>query len=138
MAKISVQNLNGDKVKDLSLNDKIWNIKVNEAVLYDAIVFAKAGLRQGTAKTKTRGEVAGGGRKPYRQKGTGSARQGSKSSPVLRRSISIYFSTISSSCSTVVSYFGSSIANCRISHSRTIIRTASLSHPVISKITELA
>lgn len=84
MAKISVQNLNGDKVKDLSLNDKIWNIKVNEAVLYDAIVFAKAGLRQGTAKTKTRGEVAGGGRKPYRQKGTGSARQGSKSSPVLR------------------------------------------------------
>lgn len=81
MAKIELLNTKGEKVKDLNLNDKIWNIKVNETVLHDAIVFALSGLRQGTANTKTRGEVRGGGRKPWRQKGTGRARQGSIRSP---------------------------------------------------------
>lgn len=84
MAKINLLNLSGEKVKDLTLNDKIWNIEVNESVLFDAITFAQAGLRQGTAKTKTRGEVSGGGRKPWRQKGTGRARQGSNRSPQWR------------------------------------------------------
>lgn len=81
MAKIKVLNLKGEQVSDLTLNDKIWNIEINEAVLYDAITFARAGLRQGTHKAKTRGEVSGGGRKPYKQKGTGRARQGSTRSP---------------------------------------------------------
>lgn len=84
MAKINLLNLSGEKVKDLTLSDKIWNTEVNEAVLFDAITFAQAGLRQGTAKTKTRGEVSGGGRKPWRQKGTGRARQGSNRSPQWR------------------------------------------------------
>ena len=84
MAKINLLNLSVEKVKDLTLNDKIWNIEVNESVLFDAITFAQAGLRQGTAKTKTRGEVSGGGRKPWRQKGTGRARQGSNRSPQWR------------------------------------------------------
>ena len=81
MAKVSVINLKGEKVKDLTISDSIWNIEVNNVVLYDAIKFARAALRQGTAKTKTRGEVSGGGRKPWKQKGTGRARQGSIRSP---------------------------------------------------------
>ena len=81
MAKINLLNLKGEKVSDLTLNDKVWNIEINNAVLYDAITFARAGLRQGTHKAKTRGEVSGGGRKPYKQKGTGRARQGSTRSP---------------------------------------------------------
>ena len=84
MAKVKLLNLNGEKVKDLTLNDKIWNIEINDAVLYDAITFARAGMRQGTAKTKTRAEVSGGGRKPWKQKGTGRARQGSTRSPQWR------------------------------------------------------
>lgn len=84
MAKIKLLNLNGEKVKDLTLNDKIWNIEINEAVLYDAITFARAGMRQGTSAAKTRGEVSGGGRKPWKQKGTGRARQGSIRSPQWR------------------------------------------------------
>lgn len=81
MAKVSVINLKGEKIKDLTISDSIWNIEVNNVVLYDAIKFARAALRQGTAKTKTRGEVSGGGRKPWKQKGTGRARQGSIRSP---------------------------------------------------------
>lgn len=81
MAKIKLLNLKGEAIKDLTLNDSIWNIEVNEPVLFDAITFAQAGMRQGTAKTKTRAEVSGGGRKPYKQKGTGRARQGSIRSP---------------------------------------------------------
>ena len=84
MAKIGLLNLKGEKVKDITLNDKIWNIKVNETVLHDAITFAMAGMRQGTASTKSRGEVSGGGKKPWRQKGTGRARQGSIRSPQWR------------------------------------------------------
>ena len=81
MAKTQVLNLKGEKVKDITLKDSVWNIEVNEPVMHDAIVLAQASLRQGTASTKTRSEVSGGGRKPYKQKGTGNARQGSTRSP---------------------------------------------------------
>lgn len=81
MAKVQVLNLKGEKVKDITLKDSVWNIEINEPVIHDAIVLARASLRQGTASTKTRSEVSGGGRKPYKQKGTGNARQGSTRSP---------------------------------------------------------
>ena len=66
-----------EKIKDLKLNKEIFGIEPNDNVLYDAIITARNGLRQGTYSTKTRSEVSGGGRKPWRQKGTGRARQGS-------------------------------------------------------------
>lgn len=81
MAKIDVLNLKGEKVKDITLKDSVWNIEVNTSVMHDAIVLAQASQRQGTASTKTRSEVSGGGRKPWKQKGTGNARQGSTRSP---------------------------------------------------------
>ena len=81
MAKIDVLNLKGEKVKDLTLKESVWNTEINEVVMRDAIILAQASLRQGTASTKTRTEVSGGGRKPYKQKGTGNARQGSTRSP---------------------------------------------------------
>ena len=77
MEKISVINLKGDKVNDITLNAEVWGIVPNDAVLYDAITLARNSQRQGTHETKTRSEVSGGGRKPWRQKGTGRARQGS-------------------------------------------------------------
>ena len=77
MTKISVKNLNGEKVKDLTLTDNIWNIEVNEDSLKKMIRLQLDATRQGTRKTKNRSEVSGGGRKPWRQKGTGRARQGS-------------------------------------------------------------
>ena len=77
MTKISVKNLNGEKVKDLTLNDNVWNIEVNEDSLKKMIRLQLDATRQGTRKTKNRSEVSGGGRKPWRQKGTGRARQGS-------------------------------------------------------------
>ena len=84
MPKISVLNVNGQKVKDIKLNDNIWSIEPNDAVIYDAIRLATASLRQGTHSVETRAEVSGGGRKPWRQKGTGNARQGSTRSPQWR------------------------------------------------------
>ena len=81
MAKTQVLNLKGEKVKDITLKDSVWNVEVNEVAMRDAIVVAQASQRQGTASTKTRSEVSGGGRKPYKQKGTGNARQGSTRSP---------------------------------------------------------
>ena len=75
--KISVKNLAGEKVKDLTLNDAVWNIEANDLVLKKMIKLQLDSMRQGTHKTKTRSEVSGGGRKPWRQKGTGRARQGS-------------------------------------------------------------
>ncbi len=75
--KLEVLNLNGEKIKDINLDKEIFGIEPNNKVLKDAIVLAQASLRQGTAKTKTRAEVSGGGRKPWKQKGTGNARQGS-------------------------------------------------------------
>mgnify|MGYP001091263463 CR=1 FL=1 len=77
MAKIKVLNLNGETKEDITLNDTVWNTEVNEIVLSDAIRLQMASLRQGTHDTKGRSEVSGGGRKPWRQKGTGRARQGS-------------------------------------------------------------
>ncbi len=77
MAKTKVLSLSGESKKDITLNDEIWNIEINEVVLTDAIKLQMASLRQGTHKTKDRSEVSGGGRKPWRQKGTGRARQGS-------------------------------------------------------------
>ncbi|MBQ6687054.1 MAG: 50S ribosomal protein L4 [Bacilli bacterium] len=77
MTKISVKNIKNEKVKDLTLNDNIWNIEINDDALLKAVKLQLAATRQGTHKTKTRSEVSGGGRKPWKQKGTGRARQGS-------------------------------------------------------------
>ncbi len=81
MAKIKVLNLNGETKEDITLNDTVWNTEVNEIVLSDAIRLQMASLRQGTHDTKGRSEVSGGGRKPWRQKGTGRARQGTIRAP---------------------------------------------------------
>ena len=81
MAKTNVITLKGENVKDITLNDSIWNIEVNEIVLSNAIKLQLASLRQGTHDTKGRSEVSGGGRKPWRQKGTGRARQGTIRAP---------------------------------------------------------
>lgn len=75
--KFELIDLNGKKVKDIDLNKEVFGIEPNDVVLKDAIVLGRAALRQGTHKAKTRAEVSGGGRKPWRQKGTGNARQGS-------------------------------------------------------------
>lgn len=77
MKKVELLNLKGEKVKDINLNENIFGIEPNKNVLYDAVILARASLRQGTHSTKNRSEVSGGGRKPWRQKGTGRARQGS-------------------------------------------------------------
>ena len=84
MAKIDVINLKGEKTSDLKLNDNIWNIETNDVVLKKALDLQMTSLRQGTHKTKTRSEVSGGGKKPYRQKGTGNARQGTIRAPHYR------------------------------------------------------
>ena len=77
MSKLDILNLKGEKVKDTKLNDNVFGIEPNDSVIYDAVVLYNASQRQGTHSTKTRSEVSGGGRKPWRQKGTGNARQGS-------------------------------------------------------------
>ncbi len=77
MKKVELLNLKGEKVKDINLNENVFGIEPNKNVLYDAIILSRASLRQGTHSTKNRSEVSGGGRKPWRQKGTGRARQGS-------------------------------------------------------------
>ena len=76
MKKVKLINLKGEEVKELKVNE-IFDITPNDKVLYDAIILQQASLRQGTHSTKTRSEVRGGGRKPWKQKGTGHARQGS-------------------------------------------------------------
>ena len=81
MSKLDMLNLNGEKVKEINLKDNVWNIEPNDAVLYNALILAGASRRQGSHSTKTRSEVSGGGRKPWRQKGTGRARQGSIRAP---------------------------------------------------------
>ena len=77
MSKLELLNVNGEKVKDIKLNDNVFGIEPNDIALKDALVLYTASTRQGTHSTKTRAEVSGGGRKPWRQKGTGNARQGS-------------------------------------------------------------
>ena len=81
MAKIKELNLKGEQVKDLTLNDEVFKIKGNDVVLKKAIRLQLDSQRQGTHDTKGRSEVSGGGRKPYRQKGTGNARQGTIRAP---------------------------------------------------------
>lgn len=84
MSKVSVLSQTGSSVGDIELNEAIFGIEPNEAVLFEAVVQQRASLRQGNHKVKNRSEVAGGGRKPWRQKGTGRARQGSIRSPQWR------------------------------------------------------
>ena len=81
MPKIDVYDINGKKVKELELNEAVFGIEPNEAVVHSVLVNFLANQRQGTQSTKTRSEVSGGGRKPWRQKGTGRARQGSIRAP---------------------------------------------------------
>ncbi len=81
MPKVALYNQNGTQVGDIELSDAVFGIEPNESVLHDAVVMQQASLRQGTHDVKGRSEVRGGGRKPWRQKGTGRARQGSIRSP---------------------------------------------------------
>lgn len=84
MAKTQLINLKGEKLKDITLADSVWSIEANDIVLKKAIDLQLAATRQGTHKTKTRSEVSGGGKKPWKQKGTGRARAGSSRSPIWR------------------------------------------------------
>ena len=81
MANVSVYNMEGKEVGTIELNDAVFGVEVNEHLVHMAVVAQLANKRQGTQKAKTRSEVSGGGRKPWRQKGTGHARQGSTRSP---------------------------------------------------------
>ena len=81
MANVSVYNMKGEEVGKMDLNDAVFGVEVNEHLVHMAVVQQLANRRQGTQKAKTRSEVSGGGRKPWRQKGTGHARQGSTRSP---------------------------------------------------------
>ena len=81
MAKVSVYNMEGKEVGSMELNDAVFGVEVNEHLVHMAVVAQLANKRQGTQKAKTRSEVSGGGRKPWRQKGTGHARQGSTRAP---------------------------------------------------------
>ncbi|MGM9999072.1 MAG: 50S ribosomal protein L4 [Candidatus Bruticola sp.] len=84
MPKVSLYNMKGETVGELELNQEVFAVPYNEALVHQVMVSMRANQRQGNAKTKTRGEVSGGGRKPFRQKGTGMARQGSRRSPLMR------------------------------------------------------
>jgi large subunit ribosomal protein L4 len=84
MPKVALLNQTGSQVGDIELNDYVFGIEPNEVVLFDAVVMQRASLRQGNHKVKNRSEVAGGGKKPWKQKGTGRARQGSIRSPQCR------------------------------------------------------
>ena len=81
MAKVSVYNIEGKVVGDMELNDAVFGVEVNTHLVHQAVVLQLANKRQGPQSAKTRSEVSGGGRKPWRQKGTGHARQGSTRSP---------------------------------------------------------
>ena len=81
MAKVAVYNIEGKEVETMELNDAVFGVEINEHLVHMAVVQQLANKRQGTQSAKTRSEVSGGGRKPWRQKGTGHARQGSTRSP---------------------------------------------------------
>ena len=81
MANVSVFNMEGNEVGTIELNDAVFGVEINENLVHQAVVLQLANNRQGTQKAKTRSEVSGGGRKPWRQKGTGHARQGSTRAP---------------------------------------------------------
>ncbi|MBU2701617.1 large subunit ribosomal protein L4 [Sporomusaceae bacterium BoRhaA] len=82
MPKVAVYNIAGEQTGELELNDNVFNVEVLDAVLHQAVMMQQANQRQGNASTKTRGFVRGGGRKPWKQKGTGRARSGSTRSPI--------------------------------------------------------
>lgn len=82
MPKVAVYNVSGEQVSEITLNDNVFGVEVNEHVLYEVVKNQLANKRQGTQSVKTRAEVRGGGRKPWRQKGTGRARHGSIRSPL--------------------------------------------------------
>ena len=82
MPKVSVYDMAGKKTGEMELNENVFGVEINEAVVHQAVVMQLASQRLGTAATKTRGMVRGGGRKPWRQKGTGRARSGSTRSPI--------------------------------------------------------
>ena len=84
MPTVALLNQTGEKIKDITLDDSVFGIEPNQQVIYDVVNAQRAAMRQGTHDTKTRSEVRGGGRKPWRQKGTGRARQGSTRSPQWR------------------------------------------------------
>ena len=81
MATVNVYNMKGEVTSNINLKDEIFNVEVNEHILHKAVKSILANKRQGTSKTKTRSEVRGGGKKPWRQKGTGHARQGTIRAP---------------------------------------------------------
>ena len=82
MTKIAVLNMEGNEVEQLELNDSVFNREINEGLMHQAVVLYLASLRRGTHAVKNRSAVSGGGKKPYRQKGTGHARAGSSRSPI--------------------------------------------------------
>jgi large subunit ribosomal protein L4 len=84
MPKLALRNIQGERIGEIELNDAVFGITPNESVLYDFVKMQLANKRAGTASTKTRAEVSGGGKKPWRQKGTGRARAGSTRNPLWR------------------------------------------------------
>ncbi|CCO07800.1 50S ribosomal protein L4 [Desulforamulus hydrothermalis] len=90
MPKVALYNVNGEQVGEVELKDEVFGIEPHESVLHDAVTMQLANQRQGTHDTKTRAEVSGGGRKPWRQKGTGRARVGSIRSPLWRKGGTIF------------------------------------------------
>lgn len=84
MPKVALYNVSGDQVGELELSESVFAVPVHQSVMHDAVVAHLAAMRQGTHDTKTRAEVRGGGRKPWRQKGTGRARAGTSRSPIWR------------------------------------------------------
>ncbi len=85
MPKVALYNMEGQEVGEIELNDTVFGIEPNEAVVHEMVVMQLAGMRRGTHSTKSRGEVRGGGKKPWRQKGTGRARAGTNRSPLWRK-----------------------------------------------------
>ncbi|HHW44559.1 50S ribosomal protein L4 [Desulfofundulus thermobenzoicus] len=90
MPTVALYNTSGEQVGEIQLNDQVFGVPVHRSVLHDAVVHYLAGRRLGTHDTKTRGEVRGGGRKPWRQKGTGRARHGSIRSPIWRKGGTVF------------------------------------------------
>lgn len=84
MPRVALYNMNGDQVGEIDLKEEVFGVPVHQQALHDAVTMQLAGRRRGTHDTKTRAEVSGGGRKPWRQKGTGRARHGSIRSPIWR------------------------------------------------------
>ena len=90
MPKVALYNMEGKEVGEIELNEQVFGIEPNEAVVHEAVVMQLAGQRQGNASTKTRGEIRGGGRKPWKQKGSGRARAGTTRSPIWRKGGTVF------------------------------------------------